>query len=226
MRTIVVPDVHENVAAVERCLAAQPFDRAVFLGDWFDRWPTQPGDALQTARWLARNQSRPDFIFLWGNHDLPYWFPHPGLQCSGYQHDVLALLRREGVEMLPHFRLFHDEQGYRCSHAGFTPEYAVMPGAELQRHCDAAVAGLSTDLRRLHPLLAVGYSRGGDRPRGGCTWQDWSEFEDVAGHPQVVGHSNARVVRWRGGSVCIDTMMRHYAVIEDGDLTVKETPDA
>ena len=79
----------------------------------------------------------------------------------------------------------------------------------------------------LHPLLRAGWVRGGDQAKGGCTWLDWDEeFEDIPGVPQIVGHTIGKEPRWKGASLCLDTQLRHYAVIEDGKVTVKETPNA
>ena len=111
-KTIVIPDVHENIFAVQRILDSEDFDKAVFLGDWFDRFPSQPGDALATARWLATNQADPRFTFLYGNHDLPYCFTHRGLACSGHQVYLKSTLLEAGVDMPAHFRLFTRVDGY------------------------------------------------------------------------------------------------------------------
>lgn len=225
MQTIVIPDVHENFDAVQRILEAQPdFDKAVFLGDWFDRFPHQPGDMLGTARWLAANQGNPNFIFLYGNHDMPYCYPQRGLMCSGHQPYVKATLLEAGVDMRKWFRFFAMVDGYLLSHAGITPEFVhrVLDHEALER---AVLHQLKTESHDLPSLVRAGYARGGDQPKGGCTWLDWNdEFEDILGVPQIVGHTKAKEPRWKGASLCLDTMLKHYAVIEDGKVTVKETP--
>lgn len=224
MKTLVIPDVHENYAAVQRVLDAEEgFDKAVFLGDWFDRFTSQPGDMLATARWLAANQENPDFVFLYGNHDMPYCYPQRGLLCSGHQPYLKATLLEAGVYMRKHFRLFCRVEGYLLSHAGFTPlRIETVPDLE---SLEQGVLAQLKDGSAVPSLVAAGWARGGDQDKGGCTWLDWEdEFEDIPGVPQIVGHTKAKEPRWKGASLCLDTMMKHYAVIEDGRLTVKETP--
>jgi hypothetical protein len=233
MKTLIIPDVHENIFAVQRIFDAElDFDYVVFLGDWFDRFSNQPGDALATARWLSANQADHRFTFLFGNHDIPYAFPpRRGLLCSGYQYHIPALLGETGVRMAKYFVFYTRVGRYLLSHAGFTPELLAFDGKgtgdRLSGTENIALASLADEQSRaLHPWLAVGWSRGGDQSKGGCTWLDWNdEFEDVPGIPQIIGHTKSKEPRWKGENLCLDTAMRHYGVIIDGErVIVKEVP--
>lgn len=223
MKTLVIPDVHENIDAVKKILATG-YDRVVFLGDWFDRFPTQPGDLLATVEWLEANIGREEFTFLYGNHDMPYAFAHEDLQCSGHQYQhrgpICRALQSERARCA--FKLTTLVDGWRLSHAGFAPQHA---SGDIDLRCELTIAALRDG--RLLNLLQAGDSRGGSADIGGCTWLDWDcEFQPVDGIKQIVGHTKGKDIRWQGKNVCLDTGLRHFGVIEDGKFTVHETPAA
>lgn len=219
MRTLIIPDIHENIEPVRRILDDECWDDVVFLGDWFDRFSTQPGDALSTARWLAANQADSRFRFIWGNHDLPYAFSHRGLACSGHQYDLKCLLLYEGVAMRSHFRLHTRVGRFLVSHAGFHHSFI----GDYENLCAGAIKALEAGDHRLPGVLGPGWARGGDQMVGGCTWLDWNDEFEPTDTPQIVGHTIGKEPRWKGEALCLDTQLAHYAVYEDGDLTVKET---
>jgi hypothetical protein len=102
-----------------------------------------------------------------------------------------------------------------------------------------------------HPLLEAGQDRGGVQRVGGFTWADFSNHRVIRGIRQICGHTIhlhvkgplmrfkgaaggksspvAKYVKdgvkpeWmeRGWSLCLDTDLRHYLVIEDRRCTVK-----
>lgn len=222
MKTIVIPDVHENIQAVKRILKTG-YDQVVFLGDWFDRFPTQVGDLHVTMEWLDCNLGRGEFTFIYGNHDMPYAFEHAGLLCSGHQYrdreHICKVMASDAASRA--FKLTAVVDGWRLSHAGFAGANAK---GDLDQRCEQALG----DLRRgrLPELAQAGHARGGLARIGGCTWLDWDdEFEPVASIKQIVGHTKDKEVRWKGENVCLDTKLHHFAVIEDGKLTVHETRD-
>lgn len=215
MRTLIVPDVHENIEQVIRVLAVESFDKAVFLGDWVDRFKTQPGNLDDTIRWLYKNVDNEDFTFLYGNHDLPYAFSVYDLGCSGHQSDPLIGTFFKSDIAKKNFRLFADVDGWVLSHAGFTDKNIHT------RNSVAQDAITHLEKGYMHHLVEAGMSRGGRQPVGGCTWLDFrDEFEPVEGFRQIVGHSRGEMPRRNGMNFCIDTGLKHYAIIEDGKLSI------
>ncbi len=79
---------------------------------------------------------------------------------------------------------------------------------------NALTAGLA------HPAFLAGRDRGGPQAVGGILWCDWESFRPIPGIRQVVGHTPGSDVRFKKGSVCLDTHLRHYGLLEDGDLVV------
>lgn len=95
-----------------------------------------------------------------------------------------------------------------------------------------------------HWLFAAGWTRGGLEKYGGCTWEDFGAFIPTP-FPQIVGHTplktpvfktmnknggianfasnDAQVQDFKGKKFCLglDTHLNHYAILEDGELTIK-----
>jgi hypothetical protein len=98
-----------------------------------------------------------------------------------------------------------------------------------------------------HPLIEAGMNRGGDNEVGGLTWEDFGSHVPLPGVPQVVGHSILRAPTFvvgsgkdkkfisdvenianigdytnNGWTLDIDTNNRHYLVVENRALYIKE----
>jgi hypothetical protein len=97
-------------------------------------------------------------------------------------------------------------------------------------------------------LFAAGWDRGGRQKNGGMTWVDWETLSPIKGINQIVGHSTHQVpqvmIQKVGGglnkkdiseyyitdfdknktylslSYGLDTSLRHYALIEDGNIDI------
>lgn len=233
MKTLVIPDLHHRIEWIEAAVADERPDRVVFLGDGPDA-PGRAGrgysavDRLATfmAHWLGR----PDAVWLIGNHEAHYIFSHPDIIGSGYKrwrkrrYD-LALGAGWGRRM----KFAHWEQGWLLSHAGFRsglmhPIHGLAPEwlEAYQREV------FEQSLHTVTPWISIGDGRSHRRTGalGGVTWLDWaSEFEPIAGINQIVGHSWDDEPRWKNTAdstnLCLDTGCRHYALIENGALTVK-----
>lgn len=221
-RTIIVPDVHENIPQLDKLLAhAGRADLTVFLGDWFDRFNRSSETTRATIGWLLGNIARPDFTFLWGNHDLPYAFPNRHeLMCSGHAYATGVLLDTHPQIWEP-FLLLTQCGNILISHAGIHASVFRHP-SDAVKEGERAMARLR-NRHHVEPAIAAGRSRGGNQRVGGCTWLDWeSEFEPIEGVRQIVGHSRGAAPRWKGNSVCIDTDLRFYAVIENDKIEVHE----
>jgi hypothetical protein len=230
-RTLVIPDIHHQISAVDAVLAREEFDRVVFLGDYFDDFHDTPEKARQTAAWLKQRLADPSMIFLYGNHDLPYRYSAPGLECSGFSVEkreaILEVLDEDDWSTV---RLHAWIDGFLITHAGWNEAFCDMSGRVTAEYIDSMCAECLADLDagRMHSLVAAGRSRGGIAPVGGIVWQDWSELEPIAGLHQVVGHTPSTEIRFKetetGTAVCMDTRLCHVAVIQDGAISFQTTP--
>jgi hypothetical protein len=212
---LVMPDVHLAVDRAEKMVQTVLPDRTIWLGDWFDNFNTGPEQAEWTAGWLrTRMEAHPKDVFLWGNHDLHYRHPWPGICCSGFRNDNLEAIR--GVLKLRHwnrFRWFHFEQGFLFTHAGLEGQ-AVQADDRLER--GGGPPG--------HWLYEIGLCRGGRAPYGGIVWCDLAEYVPMPGQRQVFGHTGGPVPRRIGKNSdwCLDTGLRHLMTIVDGREAVRE----
>jgi hypothetical protein len=232
MRTLVIPDIHHRTDHADYWLATQRHDRVVFLGDYFDNFGDDVGDARRTARWLRdRVEDAGDHVFLLGNHDAAYMFPDKDeLYCPGFTkaksrgiHEILK------AEHWARFKLAHEEQGWLFSHAGFHPVWMKEPTVErIVRRCCAAMT--KAKKRIVDPILGMGEDRGGLQRFGGPLWMDWGSLIPIAGINQIVGHTPDALVREKKGrrsrNYCIDVdNASAAAIIEDGGIEIVVLPE-
>lgn len=249
-RCLIIPDVHQDIAWVERVLAREdggdvPLDLIVFLGDYFDsrRPVTQRAGIAETCDYLDALRVRlgERAVFLLGNHDVQYLEAraaclarrtprHLRYQCgAAFSHSAA---KRIAKDLSPEFwaavRLSVNVNGWLLSHAGVAAEHwplRATPDDSLRALNEACVAALETITAPLapHPLLEAGRVRGGDAAVGGITWLDWDdEFEDALPLPQIVGHtSNESGARQRRRSWCIDGAQSCYGVLMGSELVVR-----
>jgi len=226
MRLLIIPDIHHQIERAEHWLQTQKYDRAVFLGDYFDDFEDHLREAKLTAHWLRERMNGSQDIFLLGNHDIPYMFPNdPYYFCSGFTRakskTIRQILRSEHWER---FKLAHAEQGWLMSHAGFHPFWVREPTVEkILKRCELALrrAKQHTD----DPLLGAGKERGGSQHVGGLLWMDWQSLVPINGINQIVGHSPGDDVRVKIASdsknVCLEVKDGFSAaLIVDGALSI------
>lgn len=219
MKTLVIPDIHQNLKRVESVLGSESYDEVVFLGDWVDslRTPPEVCSFLDTCIFLRHlmtdHHRRRDFVFLIGNHDLQYIHlnckssrssvvAERAYYCSGFSKNKARDWRKvfydEGLRdefFWRHFRPAYRSQGFIFSHAGVSPRhlsYGESPEDFVNKSCQEAWL----NYRQLtHPknyiLTDVGRCRGGSSPIGGLLWMDWREefLPSDFVGPQIVGHT-------------------------------------
>jgi hypothetical protein len=217
MKTLVIGDIHNYTASVDRILKEVAYDKVIFLGDYFDNFNDTPADAAATAKWLKSNLYNPQFTFLWGNHDLPYAYPH--YDCPGFsiekQQQVNKFMDNQDWQKL---QFLVGEQEYWLSHAGIDFNFYKANGLlELE-----SVIGR---LEYAETLLSHG-----NFPQLLCDKRlsvVWNRFDYLKVLPdvnQIVGHTPVRPASVRmkftkSGrfNVCLDSY-EHYGMIEKGEF--------
>lgn len=219
MRTLVIPDVHHRWVRAQVIIDREQADHVVHLGDHQDNHGDIKGDAVATAHWTKSRLDAGDTILL-GNHDLPYWFYHHLHECPGWDAEkhraIQPILSPEDRRKL---RLWVEVEGWLLSHAGF-PSYHSGHIHEEQYYLEKLWAG------RPDPLIYASRGRMQRDAIDGVLWLDWDDFVPLIGIRQIVGHTPAPMPRrkWALGgmaNIALDTNLKHYAVIEDGVVTVK-----
>lgn len=203
-KVIVIPDIHNRINCVKQILIQEsPYDRAVFLGDWFDDFGDSATSARRTALALKNSLLNPKHVHLWGNHDLGYCYDNIYAICSGWSHDkktaIADIIRGNEWNL---FKFFHIEQNWLLSHAGYSFHYLppVLPNNKVnlqnisnylfQQNEQASVA---LDTNQEHWFYRFGDSRT-NNPRGvkcgGLVWADMNaEFKPIKGINQIFGHT-------------------------------------
>lgn len=212
MKTIVIPDIHQNIRLVDAVLAKEKhFDEVVFLGDWFDSFHQPPQVAYfpDTCRYLRNlileHPERKKFVFLLGNHDISYIYHnnHASYRpvehtdcyfCSGFTRLKAIMFRQEFFDeglgdsfFMQHFRPAHFSQGVALSHAGFHRAH-LKPGETLQDLINNRLPNIWRRFRHYRTpgnwlLSAAGYARQGDSEIGGLLWLDWRQEFPI--HPNL-----------------------------------------
>lgn len=258
MKTIIISDLHNRIDWIEDVLLSpllQPYDRVIFLGDYFDDFYDTPRDATNVARWLKLSLQKPNRIHLTGTHDLWYRFPHNRfLAASGNteakMYAIRSVLTEQDFNLL---KLYHYEQGFLMTHAGIHinliseyvfkhkdlfDKYIVNKELQLngQEIVDKIVKPATIEaIDRVkdgysHPWLDAGVVRGGRQSVGGITWLDWIyEFKPIPDLNQIVGHTELNVPdeKYIKSSINydLDTRNHHIGVLENGKFSYIETID-
>lgn len=242
MKEVIIPDIHDKVDLAQKIMDKEKgVDRIVLLGDYFDSWTGDVKAATHSAEKVKSWVKDYRITKLLGNHDQSYWLgpSDPWHLCSGYsvakKDAIWSVLSADDWNNL---HLHTWVQGWLVSHAGFDVSFlGYAPGEYMTKAIDdvcdmtirkAAERPVVLTSTRL-PLLGAGYSRGGRQKVGGITWCHWDELNTPDGLMQLVGHTRGEEVRYKyshgamPSTVCLDTDLSHYGVVEDGILTVKET---
>lgn len=243
-RCLIIPDVHQNIAWVERVFAQEPdHELVVFLGDYFDTYmpPKLRTGVAATCDYLEtkRRELGAKAIFLLGNHDIQYLEAKPACdhyrtprnlhyKCgSAFKHSAASKIAKGlAPEFWQNARLFACVNGWLLSHAGLSPSLWPQRStitdslSALNEECQTA---LLTMKQGAHPLLQAGKSRGGVAAIGGITWLDWDdEFSDDLPLPQIVGHTGSEQgARRKGRSWCVDGHQTSYGMLSHEGLIIK-----
>lgn len=220
MKLLIIPDVHQKIHKVKTIIAKHPeVDKIISLGDWFDDFGDTPEMAGATARYLLELQNTLGDRFVWilGNHDIPYVFPEStdNCWCSGVTENkievVHSIFEELDTDRLKLVYTIQDEGRIPTvlSHAGvhkkqFNTRSKKLSIAKIEGEAKKALEDARDGF--VNPLLMAGRCRGGRAEVGGFNWLDWNyEFEPIPEINQIVGHTIQRE-----GYVMIDS---EYACI-------------
>lgn len=211
MKTIVISDSHLRHPQIETILGwEEPYDRAVWLGDFFDpRGFSGTTTNLAAARWLKQAVHNPRWSMLTGNHDwASIRFPdNPHVYGTDWATDTecelaTAMLTEADWAKL---RLYDTESGILLSHAGLDVglfNVVAQSSCPMPNHTLSTLPTITAWLDSLwpgviaahhagdrHPLVDAGRDRGGYSPVGGMIWRDFSYHSPIDGLGQIVGHT-------------------------------------
>jgi hypothetical protein len=232
MKRLIIPDVHHRTAVADQIMAAEPADEVYFLGDYLDDFHDTPAQARSTAEWIRR-QIEAGHRLLWGNHDLPYGFLPRRHDCPGYTPEKAEAVHK--VMTPDHWRALRlwyiipdKPRPWILSHAGIERPWigaAADPVSFLHTLQAEALEALYEN-GGSHPLFYYcSAARGGPDPYSGPLWMDWGDFRPIAGLNQIVGHTPLRnpdqYSREESTNWCIDTHLKHYAVLDNGTLSIR-----
>ncbi len=237
MKRLIIPDIHHRTAVADRILAAEPADEVYFLGDYQDDFHDTPAQAKSTAQWMRR-QIEAGHKLIWGNHDLPYGFLPRRHACPGYTPEKAVAVRKIlQPEHWRRLRLWYiipaEPRPWILSHAGIDRAW-LHPGnanpVSFLDHLQEEALEALYEKSGSHPLFYYcGDARGGPDPYSGPLWMDWGDFRPISGLNQIVGHTPLRnpdeYSREDSTNWCIDTHLKHYAVLEDGALSLRRVSE-
>lgn len=214
---LIIPDIHEKYKKMMRILEKyeSKVEKIIFLGDYFDSFGETFSEFENMVTFIDDKISKPNYIFLYGNHDLHYLYNHRWLQCSGFEYEKKKYLEEYRKDFICKFKPIHVEDNFIFSHAGLCERFIhpqVGP-SDLELYvtekCIYALNSGHSD-----PILMPSYVRGGQQAVGGITWCDFSEFEPVEGYYQIFGHTCKKQYRMAGDeNYCIDTDLKHIALV-------------
>ena len=229
---LIIPDVHHKTRLVDNIRAAHSGMPAIFIGDYFDDFHDTVYNMGATCKWLQTAFENPDDVFLLGNHCFAYLSYELGVRwgfCSGWTVAKQQVFHEHfpGDALLRRCRWMVQAQGWLISHAGLSNDlYRTFSKWKTTDEIFEWVSDAENALTAgvANAAFLAGRDRGGPQDVGGILWCDWESFEPIAGVKQMVGHTPGADVRFKKGSVCLDTHLRHYGLLEDGSLTVLESP--
>lgn len=210
MKTLICGDVHCKGSAIthriDELFPDNTLDRIVFLGDYVDDWDMGATAMIKATEkflaWVEEKRAQGVVVdLLCGNHDLAYVCGRTSM-CSGTSWRALKPLHELLVDKLI---LATEVEGYLCTHAGLTVQWADWTFGKQEEPLDAV--GWARVLNEWFGSIDKHYHEvvrhlGSAGPvRGGwgepsVVWADARELmaDGEPGLPQIVGHSPIETV--------------------------------
>jgi hypothetical protein len=193
-----VGDIHGQVDKLKEALNYP--GKVVFVGDFVDSFRTTVAEQVECIELVLQAIEHGMAQAVFGNHEMSYF----GGQCSGWNPAMQAHFDGGlGEKIRKAFKPYIWEDDILVTHAGVTKQLWDQHNMSKETMCQTLSEWYNTwD----SPYYQVGQYRGGRHPYGGPLWCDWSEFVDVPGLTQIVGHSRGKTFRIKGDSICIDVL--------------------
>ena len=225
---LVIPDVHHKIEVVRTIRPFLPHLPSVFLGDYFDDFGDAPSDMERTCEWLTEEIQKEENSFLVGNHCFAYLSYELGVtwgHCAGWTRAKQQIFHRyfPHDSFLRRTKWLTKKQGWLLSHAGITN---LLFKSFAKRRTEEEINSWIADAQNAllagiaHPAFVAGRDRGGPYQNGGLLWCDWDSFRPIGSVRQILGHTPAGTVRRKQNSICLDTHLRHYGILERGTLNI------
>lgn len=226
MKTLILPDIHNNWFNAEEVIDKENPNKIIFLGDYFDSFDDGSTEKCeQTAQWLKESLKKSKRVHLIGNHDLAY-ATNGEFLCSGWNGAKQFVINNIVKIPWKKIKYFAWQEGWLFTHAGLTDkffkaysEHGETPREFLSRY------SIDKDLKKT--LWACSNMRGGQDLFSGIFWCDLEEFENIKFTKQMFGHSARDTPTYVKESeknqwYCIDTYGKYYAILEDGKMRVEK----
>lgn len=225
-KLLVISDIHNRWEKASSIIQNNTYDKIVFLGDILDNREETEREVEDTCLWFNEQIQRPDFIWIAGNHCLPYIYPHTHtFRCHKNHSRNQTIFDSIIGENRNLHKLFYYENSILFSHAGFQYNIVAEFGSNLALFENKLINQLKNNT--YNKLFHAGMARGGYEYKGGFTWLDFDdEFEVVDNLNQVVGHTrqytdlpSVKVSR-SSLNICLDTGNDHYLISEDNNIKI------
>lgn len=226
-RVICVGDVHLKPVIfdkVDKILASEQADFAVFLGDLVDDWGEEFNPSLcqrTLERAIKFYEDHPETLFCTGNHDFGYLHTSYGPLESGHS-KIVESVATPLLEKLPQ-QIMHIVDGVIFTHAGLTEEWVERQKLLVGYNMNDYGPFEKPDLERL-----VNYAAPDE------LWQEnspiWArpqqtEYEMYPAKLQVVGHTPVKTITFEHGVLSVDThsTYRNGAPFGDRSFAIVDT---
>lgn len=233
MKQVIIGDTHGRTTWKSILDAENDFDRAIFIGDYFDTHddilPIQQLNNFEQICEYKRSSDK-EVILLIGNHDFHYW---PGIveNYSGYQPTMRMSFEGALSQNMDLLEIcFKDEYKTVYSHAGFTEAWLKSQGIE-KHGWIRQVKDLWKFRNGSFGFYPWDSSDTGDNINQGPLWvRPNSLYQDQVDILQVVGHTQVSKINHpakseRRGFYLIDAIAsRQYLVCQDGKFEVRQLP--
>lgn len=205
MKTIVIPDIHNDWETAEKIASFFSDRLIIFIGDYFDNFHDTPEQAAETAIWLKESLYKKNRIHLKGNHDECY-DPRYQLWCSGFTREKKQTINKIlSIEDWERLEYFYAQGDWWYSHAGVTEYWFASPYKGINAQIVSENIREALKLRTINNskddcIWAADFYRGGCSNVGGILWCDWRSLTIIPGVKQVVGHTPIKNIEFREDS--------------------------
>lgn len=229
MKYLIIPDVHDKIELAERIIDHEPHDVRVYLGDFFDSfddellWKHDANErARRTAEFVKSELRDENVCCILGNHEACYFSPvHHA--CTGFtwgKHEIInSILRPEDWRRFT-LHCWIEQGQWLVTHAGFHRRW--LDGADKRDRY-----AIDAEITRQRDQLFNGDGKAPClRHEESIIWCRHNRLVPPPGINQIYGHTeHIRPSGYKVGEARVanlDTGLRYYGVIENGELKYKE----